>query len=141
MSNENNYPERAFWISFALAGLALTIFGAYRFAGTAEGNNFILTAALGAVIAALPWISKLRIKGFLEIDRTINKLKNETSEKIKETDERMRDRLDTVQSNIMNTLNTINVQMSQQSSVQSAALRSSNIISIGSTLSINFEIA
>ncbi len=131
-----NEPRKAFWLSFALAGVALTIYAAVRFSSETSGLNFIILTALAFAIAALPWISKFRIKGFLEVERAIKNSRTDTRNQIKETDDRLRRNIDTVKSTLMSTLNSLQTQISQQNAIQSSTLKSSNIISIGSTISL-----
>ena len=131
-----NEPKKAFWISFGIAGLTLVVYGAVRFSTEASGLNFIILTALAFSIAALPWISKFRIKGFLEVERAIKSFQTDTRNQIKETDDRLHRNIDAVKSTLMSTLNSLQSQISQQNTIQSSALKSSNIISIGSTLSL-----
>lgn len=115
----------------------MTVYGAVRFSTTeADGKNFIILTTLAFAIAGLPWKSKFRIKGLLEVERSIKNLQTETRNQINESDNRLQRNIDAVKTTIMNTLNSMQVQINKQNAIQSSDLKSTNIISIGSTLSL-----
>lgn len=106
-----------FWIPFSIASILLVVIGLFRFSDSADNIYFIYICLIAFALAALPWITSFRVNGLFEIERAIEQTKNDTRDRIEQTDKRFDDRLFSLRSELMASLTSIQSQVSQQSSI------------------------
>lgn len=137
--------QPVYWIPFSVAAVLLVVVGLFRFSGSEDNAYFIYICLIAFALAALPWITSFRVNGLFEIERAIDKTKEETKDRIEQTDKRFEDRifslrseltasLTSIQSQISQQsaiLNSTQSQLSQQSTLQSSRQSNSQIIAIG----------
>lgn len=137
-----------YWIPFSVAAIFLVIIGLFRFSDSSDSIYFIYICLIAFALAALPWISSFRVNGLFEIEREIEKTKDETRERIEQTDKRFEDRMFSMRAELMASLTSIQSQMaqqsailnstqsqvSQQSTIQASRQSNSQIIAIGNNV-------
>lgn len=106
-----------YWIPFSVAAILLVIVGLFRFQDPSDNIYFIYICLIAFALATLPWISSFRVNGLFEIERAIEKTKDETRERIEQTDKRFEDRMFVMRAELMASLTSIQSQMTQQSSI------------------------
>ena len=106
-----------YWIPFSIAAVLLVGVGLFRFPDSGDNVYFIYTCLIAFALATLPWISSFRVNGLFEIERVIEKTKEETKERIEQTDKRFEDRLLSVRAELISSINSTQSQLSQQLSV------------------------
>lgn len=106
-----------YWIPFSIAAILLVAIGLFRFPSSDDNAYFIYTCLIAFALATLPWISSFRVNGLFEIERAIEKTKEETKERIEQTDKRFEDRLLSVRTELISSINSTQSQLSQQLSV------------------------
>jgi hypothetical protein len=137
--------DPVYWKPFSIAAVLLVVVGLFRFSDSTDNNYFIYICLIAFALAALPWITSFRVNGLFEIERAIEKTKDETRERIDQTDKRFEDKLFSVRAELMASLtsiqsqvsqqaaflNSTQSQISQQSTLQASRQSNSQIIAIG----------
>jgi hypothetical protein len=117
-TGRNGQPLPAFWISFGIVGTALIVVALFFFSADSEHLHFITTAVIGLAVAALPWISAFRVKGLIEIEREIDRTRDEAKERIEQSTSRFEDKLASLRMELTLRLNNLQTQQSQQVAAQ-----------------------
>lgn len=136
--------QPVYWIPFSIAAVFLVVVGLFRFPSSEDNSYFIYICLIAFALAALPWITSFRVNGLFEIERAIEKTKDETRDRIEQTDKRFEDRLFSLRAELVASLTSIQSQVAQQSSIlnstqsqvsqQTSRQSTSNIIAIGESI-------
>lgn len=115
-----NSKNPVYWIPFSIAAVLLVVVGLFRFRDSSDNIYFIYICLIAFALASLPWINSFRVNGLFEIERAIEKTKDETRERIEQTDKRFEDRMFSMRAELMASLTSIQSQVSQQSAILSS---------------------
>ncbi len=123
MSNSHK-PDKEFWIPFGVGGVCVAVFGTFRFSGPGDDVSLLLCLALGFAIACLPWVTGVKIKGFIEIDRKIETAKSETNRKISGVQTNLGGQIDKVSMDVKTAISSIQSQVAMQNTEIKTAISS-----------------